>query len=120
MNLVDEDRLRHKGYIVYMDNFYSSPALFKELVSIEFAACGTARKNHRGIPPTVTFANLHKGEVCSTREEGILSLKWKDKCDVLMLSTFHDNTMVDMVETVQKPRVVEDYNQFMGGVDKSK
>ena len=130
MNLVDNDRLRHKGYIVYMDNFYSSPALFKELVSIGFAACGTARKNRRGIPPTVTSANLQKGEVCSTREEGILSLKWKDKHDVLMLSTFHDNTMVDKsrrsraapggVETVQKPRVVEDYNQFMGGVDKSR
>ena len=47
-----------------------------------------------------------------------------------MLSTFHDDTMVGKsrrsrtaaggVETIQKPRVVEEYNQFMGGVDKSK
>ena len=53
----------------------------------------------------------------------------RDKRDVLMLSTFHDDTMVGKsrrsrmavgVETIQKPRVVEEYNQFMGGVDKSK
>ena len=129
MSLVDDDRLKHKGYIVYMDNFYSSPALFKELTTIGFAACGTARKNRRGIPQTVTSATLKKGEVYSAREEGILSLKWKDKRDVLMLSTFHDDSMVHKsrrsraapggVETVQKPCVVEEYNQFMGGVDKS-
>ena len=47
-----------------------------------------------------------------------------------MLSTFHDAHMVEKtrrskavqggVEEVQKPAVVEDYNQHMGGVDKSK
>ena len=66
----------------------------------------------------------------STRQDGILSLKWKDKRDVLLLSTFHDDTMlgksrqsrraVGGVEQISKPRVVEDYNQFMGGVDRSK
>ena len=130
MSLVDDDRLKHKGYIVYMDNFYSSPALFKELTSLGFAACGTARKDRRGIPGAVSSANLQKGEICSRREEGVLSLKWKDKRYVLMLSTFHDSSRVEKsrrsraapggVETVSKPRVVEEYNQFMGGVDKSK
>ena len=46
-----------------------------------------------------------------------------------MLSTFHDDTMVGKsrqsrgveggVETIQKPAVVEEYNKFMGGVDRS-
>ena len=46
-----------------------------------------------------------------------------------MLSTFHDSSMVEKqrrsraapggVERVSKPRVVEEYNHFMGGVDKS-
>ena len=74
MSLVNDDQLKHKGYIVYMNNFYSSPALFKDLTNLGFAACGTARKDRRGIPRAVTFANLRKGEVCSRREEGVLSL----------------------------------------------
>ena len=47
-----------------------------------------------------------------------------------MLSTYHNSSMVTKtrrsrgavrgVEDIQKPQVVEDYNQNMGGVDKSK
>ena len=66
----------------------------------------------------------------SSRDDGILSLKWKDKRDVTMLSTYHDDSMVTKnrrsraaqggVEDILKPKVVEDYNKNMGGVDKSK
>ena len=66
----------------------------------------------------------------SSKDDSILSLKWKDKRDVLMLSTYHDQSMVTKsrrsrrvdggVEDIQKPKVVYDYNQHMDGVDKSK
>ena len=46
-----------------------------------------------------------------------------------MLSTIHNSSMVSKqrrtrqvaggVEVVQKPAVIEDYNMYMGGVDKS-
>ena len=80
------------GYIVFTDNFYTSPALFKDLADHGFGACGTARKDQRGIPQHFTGACLKKGEVLSTRDD---ALKWRDKRDVLMLSTYHDNSMVE-------------------------
>ena len=56
-------------------------------------------------------------------------LKWKDKRVTSMLSIIHDDTMISKerrsrqapggVETIQKPLIIEDYNQYMGGVDKS-
>ena len=58
----------------------------------------------------------------------VLCLKWKDKRDVLLLSTIHDDVaMVDIlrrsrtvaggIERIQKPKVIDDYNQHMGGVN---
>ena len=50
MDLVNHHDLAQMGYIVFTDNFYSSPALFKDLSDHGFGACGTARKDRRGIP----------------------------------------------------------------------
>jgi hypothetical protein len=94
LELVNDGRLENKGYIIVTDNFYSSPKLFRSLVEKGFGACGTARKNRKGIPPCVGKAILQKGDVVSSVGDGILSLKWKDKKDVLMLSTSHDTSMV--------------------------
>ena len=42
MQLVDDERLEGKGYIVFTDNFYTSPSLFQDLTEKGFGACGTA------------------------------------------------------------------------------
>ena len=62
-------------------------------------------------------------------DDGLFGLKWKDKRVISMLSIIHDDTMISKerrsrqapggVETLQKPLIIEDYNQDMGGVDKS-
>ena len=130
MELTDDVRLKGKGYVVVTDNFYSSPDLFRELLVEGFGACGTVRKDRRGVPTSVKTAVLRRGEVASTVDDSILSLKWRDKRDVMMLSTYHSNNMVTKTrrsrrvaggeEEILKPQVVEDYNLNMGGVDKSK
>ena len=79
MELVEDERLQGKSYVVVTDNFYSSPALFRKLKQKGFGACGTTRRDRRGIPPTVRDAKLQRGDVISSRDDGILSLKWKDK-----------------------------------------
>ena len=47
------DTLKNRGHHVYTDNFYTSPALFADLRSKGFGACGTLRMNRRGIPPAI-------------------------------------------------------------------
>ena len=94
MELVDDMRLQQKGYVVVTDNFYSSPALFHELVERGFGAVGTALKDRRGIPLAICTTQLQCGELTSSVDDGILFLKWKDKRDVVMLSTYHNSTMV--------------------------
>ena len=121
--------LQNKGYHVYFDNFYTSPTLCKRLLTLGFGSCGTVRLDRRGIPVTFKQATPSKGDITTYRDEKLLGLKWKDKRYVSVLSTIHDDSMVSKqrrtrqategVEVVQKPAVIEDYNKYMGGVDKS-
>ena len=55
-----------------------------------------------------------------------LSEEWKDKRNVVMLSTWHNNSMQNMrrkvknnVEQFRKPVVICDYTKHVGGVDVS-
>ena len=96
LDLVDDVRLQGKGFIVVTDNFYSSPSLFCELRR-GFGACGTARRNHKGLPPAIRDATLRRGEAVSSVDNSILTLKWKDKRDIIMLSTYHDSSMTTAI-----------------------
>lgn len=54
--------------------------------------------------------------------QGIMVLKWKDRRDVLMLSTKHDNSMKSFNrrgKTFEKPNVVAEYNKGKGYIDLS-
>ncbi|XP_050687845.1 piggyBac transposable element-derived protein 4-like [Eriocheir sinensis] len=57
----------------------------------------------------------------SMHRNGVHVLIWKDKKAVPMVSTMHTNATNEkthhVLHTIQKPVMVEDYNQFMGGVD---
>ena len=75
-------------------------------------------------------ATLAKGDVTSDLVDNtMMALKWMDKRPVCMLTTIHDNSMMTKVrrtrqavggqEEIKKPVVVEQYNSFMGGVDRS-
>ncbi len=73
---------------------------------------------------------MKKGDV-RTEDLGsnVMALQWMDKKVVTMLTNIHENEMVsknrrsrfgvDHIEQVDKPVCIDQYNQFMGGVDKS-
>jgi len=52
------------------------------------------RANRRGIPKEITTARLKRGEVVGRENEsGIVIMKWRDKRDVLVLSTRHTDAL---------------------------
>jgi hypothetical protein len=104
------------GRTLYTDNWYTGVVLAKKLLQQKTDLIGTVRKNRRGLPKMVTGLKIKRGSlVARQNQDGILVLKWKDRRDVLMLSTLHDDTTDD----TGKPLVVGDYNTGKSFVDMS-
>ena len=80
------------------------------------------RSNRRGIPDDLKSAKLREGESHFSRDDDLLFMKWRDKREVMMLSTFHDDTFIEKRRRTRlaqdgverKPAVVE-YNMHMDG-----
>ena len=112
-----------QGYCLYTDNYYNSFELSKHLVKKKTYNCGTLRSDCKSNHQEVTKSKLKKEEVISRSREGIIVSKWKDKCDVLMISNTHELKMVEVAnkrgEKKMKPNMVRNYKNGMSGVDRS-
>ena len=108
----------NQGHILFVDNWYTSCALFEELRQNGTGACGTVKRNRKNYPVFPT--DLKKGEMITKHTKHQLAMCWKDKRQVYMLSTVHSDAMVPQAEgKVSKPLAILDYNNNMGLVDKS-
>lgn len=122
-----------------MDNFYSSPTLFKHLKSEGFEACGTIEVTRRDFPDNLrphkkalAKAKVERGEGRWMRDGDLVFVMWRDTKVVSVISTMHLATGNDTVERKIKdkdghlvrkqvpiPPPIVEYNQHMGGVDLS-
>ena len=118
------------GHKVFTDNFYTSPALYKQLERAGTGACGTVRAGRKNMPYDIHPTRLHlsKGDnPVFMRSDNMVACAWHDTKRVHFLSTIHTNNTVDKRlrakgepgghRTVEKPVIAEVYNQNMGGVD---
>lgn len=112
-----------KNHILFVDNWYSSPLLFKYLFDRNTGACGTVRANRKGMPEF--RKKLGRGECETANTENMLAIKWLDKRYVHMLTTVYSGKMKSTgkinqktKETILKPDCVMHYNENMGAVDK--
>ena len=78
-----------EGYVdlnhqLYVDNFYTSPALFNWLLERMIYACGTVRKGRVGFPKTIYFPRgRHERGTASYLSRGdLLSQSWFDSKEV--------------------------------------
>ena len=116
---------------VYMDNFFSSVPLYLELLSHDTYACGTIRANRKFFPddlkPALKLGYSNRGEFVFRQDGNLVTTVWENTKAVSMLSTNWDPQEVVKVSRKKKdgtiididcPKVVQMYNQKMGGVDR--
>ncbi|XP_068089513.1 piggyBac transposable element-derived protein 4-like [Hyperolius riggenbachi] len=111
------------GYCLTTDNYYTSPELYEHLIRHKTDSYGTVRPNRRNLPSAFSAQKLKPGEITAWQKGKLMALRWKDKKDVSVLSTVHNNDTAAAKnragKTIQKPQVILDYNQTMGGVDRA-
>ncbi|KAM4583571.1 piggyBac transposable element-derived protein 4-like [Odontesthes bonariensis] len=120
----------NKGHEVYMDSYYTSPAVANELAGADTGLCGTVNCARRGMPRCLrrTELSLRKGDDPVFMRKGkLLACAWHDTKRLTMLSSVHGNTCVrKCIRTKQsdtgfrdinRPVCVDRYNSYMGGVD---
>ena len=101
------DNYLDNGRDLYTDNFYTCIPLAKKLIARHTDLIGTCRRNRKGLPKEVVQKKLKKGNLIVRQDSnGIMVLKWKDKRDIIMLSTRHDAEL----NANSKPKVIDDYN----------
>ena len=114
------ETVKGKGHKLFMDNFFSSPELFSDLlVHKQINSCGTIRNNRKSFPKDISHIKLKRGELCVRYGNGLTALRWKDKRDVYMLSSMHKPCEQNVSDDNKKPKIVADYNNNMGFVDLS-
>ena len=125
MDLVDP--YLGKGHWLFTENYYSSPALFLDLLEHNTYATGTVRPNRKNYPEILkSESKMDVGSYHFATSGDLVAVRWHDRRDVYMVSTAH-NTSVEVAMKRPKgsrdkqpllcPSCVSDYNMYMGGVD---
>lgn len=145
LKLVELNQQNNLNFLIAMDNYFTYPKVMSELRARNIGVLGTAR-NRRGWPPEQLklSSNPTFNELVWCRDQlGTLVVRWVDNSCVLMVSTVHsphekilrprkkprqtatNKSHLDLVwnngpiRNIHIPRIINDYNHFMGGVDLS-
>jgi len=116
------------GFYLYTDRFYTGCTMALEMLKLGVHLMGTIQHNRQGLPSELKkVKKMQNHSVVAYATGKVMALRWQNKRQVLMLSTYHDAT----VETIQrksrggkmketnKPTVVIDYKKQMGAFDRA-
>jgi hypothetical protein len=146
-HLVEQLPYHRFSYNIYMDNYFSSIPLFQHFRKIGIGACGTVRKTSSRFPRELKIdknVKLNWDVRSGVEVDGVLTIFWQDNGPVTMLTTIHSlvggqwevererrrpretSTNAAKVREVfgsdskkmlKIPKVIDDYNNNMNGVD---
>ena len=117
--------LYSQGYLVHMDNWYTSEKLFTHLEANGTAACGTARRNRLNLSKTLKDCKLGKGKFSFRTEKNKLIIHFQVKKEICFMSTIHEVKSVNTRKRkrdgndIVKPIIANDYNKYMSGVERN-
>ncbi len=116
------------NHIVNCDYYFTSPALFEDLLQNRTYARGTVRTNRKDFPARLLDDRQlrRQGDLVRAQKGDLMAVRWRDKRIVSFLSTADRATDVVNVtrrhrdgtqHLVNAPSVVHQYNINMNGVD---
>jgi hypothetical protein len=115
------ESLLHKGYTLWMDNYYNFSSSGQVSEIVQHRLCRHCRVNRKAVPKKLQESKLQKGDAILQHSRPVHVLWWGDKKHETMTSTYHVaevQRVVKRSKEKQKPVCLINYNQHMGGVDK--
>jgi hypothetical protein len=121
------EQLFNKVHTLYLDNYYTSPDLYRRVVDKLTNIMGTIRPNCKNMPPNISSRKLKKGEYQIWSSNNILCFKWRDNKDVHFLSSKHETADITPTgkvrrkcghqprEEIKRPKLCLEYQNWMKG-----
>ena len=111
--------LSGSGRHVTADNFFTSLALVRSLLSRQLTYCGTIRRNKGEIPVEMQASRnreVHSSLFGFQQDTTLVSYVPRQGKSVILLSSLHhDNSRSE--DEMRKPVIILDYNSYKAGVD---
>ena len=125
-----------QGYHLFVDNFYTSVTLFKDLYTQGVLATGTIMETRRDFPVGLKNSKewskgRERGSMRWERDPPCLALQWVDNKVVSVLTTIDNANEHGQVnrktktagvwstKVVSQPKAVSNYNKYINAVDRS-
>ena len=100
--------------------------LAEKLLERQIHLTGTVQKNQKSLPKAFKKLKMKNSEKVYQHLDNVMTLCWKDKRAIFMLSTWHSGKSETITRTVRgrheevdKPVVINDYTAHMGAVDQA-
>ena len=130
VRLVAGAGIENKAHILVMDRFYNSVTLAKYALSeLHTGVVGTLLQNRKFFPMALKkVKKLPRGGSRYLCQGSITCMVWQDNRPITFISNFHDPKEGGVVSRRKKdgtaldidmPKLVQEYNKFMGGCDKN-
>ncbi|KAJ8931231.1 hypothetical protein NQ314_015872 [Rhamnusium bicolor] len=105
----------------YMYNYYNSVTLARQLLDKNTYCTGTLCAGRKETSQEVSKAILKTGESVQRYGGNVCGGKWKDKREVLYITTEHENNFEEVTsrsgKRKMKPTPIAQYNKYMSGID---